>query len=1210
MYKFHTKNLVQPPGCIPNILLVMKLTTLILITAVLHVSATSFAQKITLSKKNALLIKVFNDIRIQSGYDFVFTATLLKNAEPVTINVKNAELGDVLRTIFDGQPFDYSIEDKSVIVSSKEVSFLDNIKSALQIPVTVSGKVTDTTGTPLPGASIVNKTDGKAILTNNKGEFTLTAQRGDQIIVTFVGYQTYTFIVMNNLPFQNIALHVSSNKLTEVVVSTGYQTLSKERSAGSFAKPDLTILRNRTTSSNILQRLDGLVPGLTINNAPSSSQNPLLIRGLSTIGVTTSTGVYSGTNRNPLYVVDGIPLDDVSTVNPQDVADITVLRDATAASIWGARAANGVIIIVTKKGNSGERIKVEYDGYSNFQGRPDLNYFRTLNSQQFIQAAKEVFDPVAYPWANVSGYVGGRAAVPPHELILYNQYRGLISSEQAEGSLDSLASISNADQIKNLWYRNSLLMNHSVSLSGGTKNYSFYASGAYTDARSNRPGETNNSYKVNIRQDFSLGTRIKLNLITDLNNAVSSNKRNINVDNRFLPYQLFQDADGNNLSMSYMQQLSDDTRTDYQNRSQINLDYNPLDEYNYGYTKNKTLMSRNILGVSVKLIEGLRFEGTYGYINNNGSGEIYDDLKSYAVRSEIVQFTSAPTAGSTPVYYLPTNGGTYTLSRLSQRNWTMRNQLVYNKAWDQDKHQVTLLVGQEAQEQLFLTNGSTVRGYNTLLQTYGSVDYATLGTTGVASPVMANNSGRSTLVDNSFSQSQSQTRFTSYYANAGYTYSSRYTINGSLRFDKSNLFGLDQSAQNRPVYSIGGKWLMNDESFLKGISWLNLMAIRTTYGITGNSPSPGTAASYDILSAQKSNFLSGGSGLLISTAANPHLSWERTENINLGLDFEVMNGRLSGSLDVYRKNTTDLIGVLPTNSFTGYSSIIGNIGDMQNKGIELSLNTLNISRANFSWNTLFNIAYNKNQITKYNPLTAITSGATLINQGYREGYPAFAVFAYEYAGLDELGDPLIRLADGTVTKTPGITKPEDLKYMGTYQPVWSGGLSNVFAYKSWGLSFNTIFNLGHVMRRDVNLFYTGRLIQSYGDFTTGNINADFAERWKQEGDESFTSIPSYISSSSLSSGRRDVSYYTRGDINVVSASYIKMRDITLSYKLPNAILKKLSADQITLRAQLSNIMLWKANHYGIDPEYQNATTGIRTLIANQGTFSFGLNIKF
>ncbi len=1201
MYKFYYKYFVQPRGCMAKFLLTMKLTTLLLFTAFLQVSASSFAQKITLSEKNAPIRQIFEQIRAQTGYDFVVTKSILKNARPVSINVKNIELADVLETIFDQQPLDYQISNQSVLVKLKATSLTDKTLDLLMgifKNIDVSGVVRGEDGLPLPGATIRVKGTSISAITDDKGAFQLrNVAENASLIVTFLGYKVKE-VPVNQTGRLVINMEILSSDLSTVeIVNTGYQSLPKERSAGSFAKADMNIVSNRSGTMNVLQRLDGLIPGLTVNPAPG--RDPLLVRGATSIGVPNAVvGYFTGTSRAPLVVVDGIPIADVNSINPQDVQDITVLKDATAASIWGSRAANGVIVIITKKGTTNSKTRINYDGFINFQGRPDLDYKQLLNGQQFIQTSKELFNSpnylTSYPWTTVSVYAPGRGAVPPHELFQYgyNQAGLPITAAQAARGLDSLSNLDNRRQISDLWYRNAALMNHTLSLSGGGAVHTFYGSAAYTNTQSNRPGEKNNGYKIDLRQDFKINKALQFYLITDLTQNNTSAKRNMDVDYRFNTYQLFQDANGNNLSMPYLKTATEPTRIDFENRSKISLDYNPLNEVNYGYTKNDGLTARINGGATLKIYKGLRFEGVYGYLKSNSRTTDYDDAKSYAVRSELVSFTVAPVGATAPTYYLPSTGARYTVTTANLRNWTVRNQLIYDEAFG--KHQITALAGQEAQEQFSVANMTRVRGFNELLQTIGAVNYTAV--TNLAGTLMPTTGTNSVMGNDSFSTNETTTRFTSYYANLAYSYDRKYSVNASWRNDQSNLFGLDKSAQNKPVWSVGAKWLITNEGFMSGLDWLESLALRATYGLTGNAPNPGVASSQNIISPSSSPFFPLGVGAKISTPGNAALSWESTKTTNLGLDFTVLKGRLSGTIDVYKKKTDDLLGLVPTNSLAGYPTVIGNLGDMTNKGIEIGLNTVNIQGRDFGWNSSFVLGYNKNVINRLALITPITTGAQKVATSYLQGFPAFALFAYKYAGLDAVGDPRIQLADGTITKTNNIAKAEDVIYMGSLQPIWNGGFSNNFRYKNFGLYANMIYSLGHVMRRDRQLFY-------YGQLRT-DVSVDFLNRWKNPGDENKTDIPSYIANSSTSTTTRSTDYFTNGDVNVVSASYVKLRDITLSYELPKSIVHLIRAEGVSFRAQLSNVMLWKANKFDIDPEFQSA------MPANQHTITLGAHVSF
>lgn len=1178
----------------------MRLTTVILIASILQVSAASFGQQITINRKNASLESLLKDIRKQSQYDFFYEGKIIPQKKSIDISLKNADINEALKRVLAGSSLTYTIDGKIITIKKQdEPTLIDKMIAVLE-RIDVRGKVVDENGKPLAGATIFIEDSKTRTTTNDKGEFYLQdVSDNATIFIAFIGYEPIKRNAAKDLG--TIKMQPSTGKLEDVEIkfNTGYQQVSRERSAGSFSKPDLDIMKNRSGSANILSRLDGLVPGLVVNNSPGSTQNPFLIRGLATIGLYDSFGnpTSGGASRGPLIVVDGVPQDNISAINTQDVEDVTVLKDATSASIWGTRAANGVIVITTKKGKAGQPLKFEYDGFVNFQGKPDLDYLQRLNSRQFIQAANEVFEEskVSYPFSQASIL----NALRPHQVI---QYNNLLSPAQRSKSLDSLASIDNRSQVKDLFYRNGMLTNQTLSASGGGKAYSFYGSASYTGTRSNQPGQKDDLYKINLRQDLELNKRVSLFLITDISNNLKSSPNDIGLSNSLVPYQLFQDANGNPLTINHMGEYeglgySDARRLDYQNRSGINLEYNPLNERDMGYNKSDQIYSRIVGGGTVKILKNLRFEGNYGYNILSGNSTNFLDAGAYAVRRELLDFTVA-LPGEAPVYYLPSSGGRLTESNLYQKNYSLRNQFVFDQNWN--KHQLTVLAGQEATSQFGRSSQTIVRGWDDKLQTGQPIDYKTLNE-GLEENTITN---ASTFLAENFTGGQSATiRTSSYYANLSYSYLGRYTLNGSWRNDQSNLFGTDKSAQNRPVWSVGGKWLLSEETFMKDITWLSRLDLRATYGIAGNAPQPGTAASYDILNPASGPYYVTGRGLLIGTPGNDKLSWESTVIKNVGVDFALFEGILFGSVDGYIKNTTDLLGNLPVSPFSGYKTVIGNLGAIDNKGFEISLTSVNVVTKDFSWNAGFTLGYNKSKVKRLSLLGNITTGTGMISQRYVEGYPAFAQFAFDYVGLNNQGNPQIRLADGTITSNPEINTAADVKYMGTTQPVWAGGLSNTFSYKGLSLKVNLVYNLGHVMLKDVNGFWSGPMYN--------NVHSDFANRWKVPGDEAKTDIPRYTASS-RNNRLRNLQYYTAANTNVFDASFVKVRDITLAYRLSQHIADHLKVRGITFRAQLSNLMLWKANKFGIDPEFQNA--GIygsgRTVRTGQGTFTLGAHVSF
>lgn len=1210
------------PGA-TKILLMMKMTFFLLTMAFCSLYATSFSQTVTLNSKHLELKQAFSAIKQQTGYVVFYNQDDIKGTRPVNISANALPLADFIQLLLKDQPLNYRVERNTIILSRK--TLLQQLPAPPQPIPPVKGMVRDQNGAPLPGVSIRIQGSNYGTVTDPNGTFTLSVNENDILIISCVGFTgistrvnangTLTLLPGNAKTDGNssslsvtptgqtlITLAHGLSQLQSVTVNTGYQQISKERSAGAFANPEMTIVKNRSTSMNVLQRIEGLVPGLVVNNSPTPQATTFQIRGLTTINA----------DRNPLIIVDGMPINDINSVNPQDVAEISVLKDATAASIWGARASNGVIVITTKKGYARQKISVEYDGFINLQGKPDVDYYPTLNSAQYIQASRETFDPVGQTYATATRYnpSGTNVGLSPDRQILYDMYRGALTSAQGNAKLDSLSKISNGQQIKDIWYRPASLMNHTVSVSGGTEKYTFYGSLAYTNANDNTPGNRNNTYKVNTRQEFNFNKSLKVSLLADITNQITSAHRSISPDSRFLPYQLFRDAAGNNLSMPYMGYLSNESRGDFEARSRINLDYNPLNNVNTGSTQNNGLLARLNSAVTIQLYKGLRFEGMYGYVKGNSRTTSYDDNTNYAQRAQIVNFTVAPDATSTPVYYLPTSGGLHQVSTNNQDNWIIRNQLIYDRNWKNEQHQLTLLAGQEAQELKTVGNSSRVYGYDQRLQTYGLVDYKTLASTGLKSPVMPISSTGSVLdASTLFGESEIVSRFTSYYLNAAYTYNRRYSLNASWRNDKSNLFGKNKAAQGKPVWSTGVRWDISNEPFMENVKGINYLALRATYGITGISPTPGSASSYDILSGTNAPNAPGGMSMNISSVANPNLTWESTRTTNLGLDFSLLGRRLTGAVDVYQKKTSNLLGSMPVNPLTGYATIYGNAGSLTNKGIELTLSSGNILHKNFRWMSMLTLSYNKNVIDKITTGDIKTTGYQVINTPtYLPGYAGYSLWAYNFAGLDTLGDPLVRLADKSITKSPNVVKAADVVYMGVYQQPWSGGLTNVFSYKSFALNVNIIYNMGHVMMRNVNRTYTGYGFISPLDFTSGNLSAEFADRWKKPGDEAQTNIPSFVTGS-INTTRRNTDYYTYGNINVTDASYIKIRDIMLSYAMPHNIVKRIGAEQLSFRLSVSNLMLWKANPYHIDPEFQDTKYGYySTVPANQGTITFGAHL--
>lgn len=1217
MYSFYANVMCRRQRRFSKPLLVMKLTTLLMTLTLLQVSARSLAQKITLNQKTATIKQIFKEIKKQTGYDVFYLPDMLRADKIIQAGFKETPIREVMEKVLEGEPLTYTIDENTIVVKSKKIAEIQRAKSDTTV-IRITGLVTDSTGTALAGATVSIVPDASrkslpnpggnrpvlpytAVLTNEKGFFAIDVSPADVVGVSFVGYQAYTFIAKQKA-FLNITLHPIIAQLKEVYVNTGYQILSKGRATGSFSKPDMEVIAKRGGTMDLISRMEGLVPGLVL-----AFGERLISANINGNGVTTRNSVIRGTstlltsqNSAPVLVLNGVIVPDFGTLNLDDVADVTVLKDAAALAIYGAQSANGVIVVTTKTGTKQLKPVISYSGYFNFRGKPDFNYVPVMNSRQYIEAAKEIFNP------SVNPYEEFLTNIAPHEMILYDLDMGKISQARANKSLDSLAAISNTGQISELFYRNAFTNNHTVSASGGGAFYSYYASLGYTQEHNNIPGATNNTYRINLSQNFSPGSRFRISLNTSLQNAVTSSRGNLNVSNFYLPYQLFKDAFGNPINMPFMTGYEDGLRQNYQQQSGINLDYYPLKELNYLQIKNNLLAINVTANTTVQLFKGLSFQGTYGYQKLPGTLSSFTDSRALALRKRLLGFTSpAATAGGQPTYYLPATGGDYLNGNNDAHSWTVRNQLVYQDRPAKGRDNVTFQLGQEVKEQYSYRTSNTVMGYDQALGTYALVDYNTLNNTGVPGGSVLGS--LVSILGAPFTVSKSMSRFNSYFALGSYTYNNEFSLDASIREDQSSLFGSDVSSQAKPFWSAGGKWRMTDKAFIKAMQWITDLSVRATYGITGNSPYIGAATQSDILQAESGAFgQTAGDAYVIQNPANRKLQWESTNNLNLGLNFAVLHNRISGSIDYYYRKSTGLLGTTPVNPLSGITSILGNVGQIENKGIELGLITENIRGKRFGWSTNFTFAYNKSKliaITKpnlYSNLSSYNVGTTIV-----PGLPLQSLFAYRYAGLDGLGDPQIILHDGTITKKYNAAKADDLKYMGTLVPSFNGGLSNTFRFNGISLTANLVYSLGNVMRRDVNQFYNGRLTND--GFRSGNIAPSFLERWKKPGDEALTDIPSYVAANKINATRRNTAYYTLADINVVSASYAKLRDITLSYTFSPGILRDLGIQSLNIYGQATNFLVWKNNKYNIDPEYQSLNSGTRGIPPFDHAYTLGLS---
>lgn len=1045
----------------------------------------------------------------------------------------------------------------------------------------IRGKVISAlTKEPLPGATIKQKITGSSMTTSEDGKFILNLSGSDRTIsVSYIGYQTRDITVISGQESDLIIeLEPFYANLQEVIVSTGYEQLPAERATGSFTLIPNDVI-NRTAGTDILNRLRGVTNSLLFDErVPSNPQ--LSIRGLGTI--------YG--ERKPLIVINNFPYEgDIANINPNDVENITILKDAASASIWGVRAANGVIVITTKSGRLNQPMKVAASSNVSLAPKPDLFYLPLLSSPEFIEVEKFLFDKGFYKSMETNT---NRPPLSPVVELLIAKRDNLISASQAEAGISALASQDIRNDFDRYVYKPGINLQQALNISGGSDRTSYYISAGYDRNKDNTEAAYN---RISLRSDNTFSVTKKLKLNAGLSYIMSSTATatgkpgfgSINPGGGksfYYPYARLVDDDGNPAV------LVKDYRRSYAESSVksglLNWEYVPLLESEHN--TNSTSRSDILLNVNgtYAIISDLSAQLQYQYENTSGRSSSLQDLNSYAARDLINRFTQVGTGG-TLSFPVPRGG---ILDESSDRLFShgFRSQLNYNKSWS--KNSLTALAGAEVRELKQSGNGFRTYGYNASGLTSIPVDYTS------TYPLYYNN-GITSIIPATGTFDDKINRYTSFFANTSYIFGNKYIISASARKDASNLFGVSSNQKGVPLWSGGLAWNLHNENFFTN-DLLPYLKLRLTYGFNGNLDRTITAVT---TVSQNSNNLNNLPYARIRTYPNEELRWERVVTFNAGADFRFKNERISGSLEYYRKKGIDLIGDQPIDPTVGLvkGTIRRNIADMLTQGIDLQLSAKVLNKE-FNWQTDIIFNYNRNILTGYE--NAGTSASAYLNAGLSVlpvvGRPLYSIYTYRWAGLNPLnGDPQ-GIVDGKVTSNYSAittkTTLNDLVFHGSALPVVFGSFGNTFSYKGISLFINFTAKMGHYFQR--------RSI-SYGNlYNKWNGHPDYSMRWQKPGDEKFTSVPSMVYPAVA---RRD-DFYASSAVLVEKADHIRLQDVNLSYRFDNTAWKRLPMNNLELFANLRNAgIVWRANKQNLDPDYFSSN-----LLPSSHSLSFGARINF
>lgn len=1054
---------------------------IILFLFLLIIPVFSFAQnqKINLSNQTMPISAIFAEIEKQTDFSFAFNREIINVDKTITIPEREQSLTELLAVTLANTNVEYKINKNQIlIVPAKE-----------QVARIIKGLVLDNMNEPIIGVNVVEKGTTNGVMTDMDGQFSLTVQRGAVLLFSYIGYKNAEYTIGEEKQI-TILLEEDIKALNEVVV-IGYGTQSKREISGSITQISENSF-NKGLSRDASDLLQGKVAGLTITpgSGDVTRNSTIRLRGTTTLQ----------NDLGPLIVVDDVPGGDLSTIAPQDIESISVLKDASSAAIYGSRAAGGVILVTTKRG-SGSNPQLSYDGYlsiDQLSNKPDL-----LNADEWRSYAKSV----------------------GQDYSMFDQYG---------------ADTDWFDEIT----RTGISQNHSLSMSGGGSKNNYRASFTYLD----REGimRDNSLERYNFRFQFqqrAINDRLRVGLT---GSATITDKQMPYSQNAILAYNMLPVYPVYNADGSYF--------------TKVNAEYdqgNPVQNQDLNSKKSNDIYFYGVGDIQFKITDGL-------YIKSN--------LYKSRFSTEFTQYNDSRTSIG-----LSENGFAQKQSQVSNRNlmeWTLNYDKSFGK---EDKHKINSLLGYSWEENTYSYFKSQNRDFLTNI----------LGSNNLQSGMK--------LQQGDVESGKNSYKLISMFARMQYSYNERYMITATLRRDGSSKFGENHKWGLFPSTSVA--WGISEEEFMKDVSWLDNLKLRVGYGVTGNQ---------DGLQPYKSLSLYGTAGRYydngnwrtaykISQNDNPDLKWESTAMLNLGLDFSLWNNRLSGTIEWYDKNTSDMLYTykVPTPPYV-YEKMQANVGNMSNRGVEMQITAGIIQKQDFNWTLSVNLSHNKNEVTKLSNDLFSTSriytgdpwirGAGGTSHIVEEGRPIGQFFMLECLGIKD-GKYVIN----DINKDGKITN-DDRTYVGDAQPDLTFGIDNSFVWKNWDLGFFLRGTLGNKVLNNPRAAY-GNNTYLIG---ANAMDDELMHTMKES---------SYINS-----------YY------IEDGSFIRLDNLSLGYTFNTHKISWLNKARIYLAAQNLFVI---TKYKGLDPEVELFTgkasdqdaglsPGIepRDYYPKSRTFTFGLSLIF
>lgn len=1172
MYEIY-KKLMRSEYCgIKKICRVMKLISILLLIGIMQVSAASYAQKITLKVKNGRLEQIFEQINAQTGYDFFYNSNLIKRAKAITVDIKNVDLESALNICFKDQPFTFSLKEKTVIV--RENSKILSLENVIEKKIDVSGKVVDETGQGIPGASIKVAGTSKGTMSDGDGKFKITGVENGQIIsVSSVGYQTAEVKIIDD---QNVIVKLIpvSSTLNDIVV-VGYGTQKKINLTGAVAVIKGADLENRPVM-NATQRLAGLVPGLNINATGSTKPGQsysINIRG---------TGNLSGTD-NPFVLVDGTPM-PLDRVNPDDIESISVLKDASASAIYGARAAYGVILVTTKKGVEGKTTIT----YSNNVGLTSPTQLpQVVDSYQFAQ----YFNASTFNATGTKQYSDDKITLLQQYLLNPSNYPVLPEANDNylsnwENTANGLA---NTNWVNFNYKPYAVRQTHNLNVSGGTKDIQYYLSGGYNNEGGVLRYADINYHRYNFNTSISakLAKWIKASVNSKFSQSSYSSPFSGSFEDLFFhnmlrmrpnisPYDLA--GNFNEISsVPYLQSGSQNITRENALSISPGLKITPLKNWNINFDFN---MLRTNIDNAALLLPGTIYgiDGTPKLVNRSEFG--------------IVLSGSYGRTASTNTYVSPNIYSSYDL-KLG------------------DGHQLTLLGGYQQELNQFESLSSNAQDL---------ISFATPGLALTTTPSVSN-------------EARNEWATKGFFGRFNYNYKNKYLFEANARYDASSRFAPGKRWGFFPSMSVG--YNLAQENFIK--NWGNLfdvLKIRGSYGSLGNQAGapiysyaqtmttaiPGASGA-----GPKWYFQNGREANILSPAPyNPFLTWEKVLSGNVGLDFEMFSNRLTGSADIYQRNTKNMLG--PSYDIAdmfGGAVPSSNNADLRTRGWELSLNWRGSIGKDIVYRIGGNLSDYKSVVTRYqNPTFNNPSGS------FYEGKDIGEIWGYSTGGL--IQTPAEAAEYNKLNRnflSPLDWKPGDVKYLdlnndgkinngnnklgdmgdltviGNTTPRYSYSLNGSMTWK--GLTLSCLFQ--GIGKKDYAPGVNDAYFWGSGALAQVTVFKQHLDYWTPQNTEAYYPNPYAAPAGSQASFSNKTQQVSNRYIQ--SAAYLRLKNLTVNYALPLALINKIKLSRVNVFVTGENLFVFTNLAKMFDPEGLSGSSGSGKSYPLSKIYAFGLNVS-